>query len=170
MNVNLRPPVREDVRKLSVLYKQVYIQTYGIEGVSQEFADFITEQFSEDVIIEKLNSKEHLLLIAEYKNNPIGVLEVVFDRSNPLNELICPEINKLYILERFCHLGIGSRLMQMAEEQIKALGHQHVWLWVLATNDRAVNFYEKHRYDWIGNSYFQMSENRYENKVMTKAL
>ena len=45
-----------------------------------------------------------------------------------------------------------------------------VWLWVLASNERAVKFYEKQNYQWIGNASFQMEENNYDNKVMTKKL
>jgi hypothetical protein len=30
-----------DSKKLSILYKTVYIQTYGTDGVSDEFANFI---------------------------------------------------------------------------------------------------------------------------------
>jgi hypothetical protein len=34
----IRKANQSDVKKLSVLYKTVYIQTYGQEGVSDEFA------------------------------------------------------------------------------------------------------------------------------------
>ena len=170
MNINYRKPLIGDIRQLSVLYKQVYIQTYGVEGVSQEFADFIIHEFSEQRIEEKLADPNHLFFIAEHKGNPVGVLEVVFGRSSPLTKTVSPEINKLYILERFCHLGIGSQLMQLAEDELRTLGYQHVWLWVFIKNNRAINFYQKHRYDCIGTSWFQMSDNQYENKVMTKAL
>ena len=45
-----------------------------------------------------------------------------------------------------------------------------MWLWVLITNERAISFYEKQNYKWIGNASFQMETNNYENKVMLKEL
>lgn len=69
-----------DANKLSILLKQVYIQTYGTEGVSDEFAK----------------------------------------------------------------------------------------LWVLDSNLRAIAFYERQHYKWIGNAPFQMEKNLYNNKVMWK--
>lgn len=41
-----RKATLSDSKKLSILYKTVYIQTYGTEGVSDEFANFITDKFS----------------------------------------------------------------------------------------------------------------------------
>lgn len=41
-----RNATRSDIVKLSALFKQVYIATYGVDGVSDEFANFITRQFS----------------------------------------------------------------------------------------------------------------------------
>ena len=109
-----------DSRKLSILYKQVYIKTYGIDGVSDEFANFITKQF-EILRIEKLiKSNPDHVIVAEYKNNLVGVLDIEFNKPCPGTDLSAPELNKLYILEWFCNLGIGEKLLKYAEEILVA--------------------------------------------------
>ncbi len=40
--INYRLANKNDVKKLSLLFKQVYIQIYGIDGVSDEYANYIT--------------------------------------------------------------------------------------------------------------------------------
>jgi ribosomal protein S18 acetylase RimI-like enzyme len=97
-------------------------------------------------------------------------VEIEFDKKCPVDNIIAPELNKLYILERFCGMGIGHKLLNAAEEVVLSKGIHQIWLWVYVLNERAIGFYEKQQYVWIGNAFFQMAFNRYENKVMLKEL
>lgn len=163
-----RNAVIADAKKLSILFKQVYIQTYGTEGVSDEFANFITKQFSVERIENIVTTQPENLIVAEYKGNLVGVVEIEFDKKCPIDNIVGPELNKLYILEWFCGKGIGNELLNYAEKLMKQKNQKLFWLWVLESNTRAVNFYEKHNYKWIGNAAFQMEKNSYMNKVMVK--
>lgn len=159
-----------DAKKLSILYKQVYIQTYGIDGISDEFANFITRQFAVERLEKLIEQQPDNIIVAEYKNNLVGVVEIEFDKKTPVGDIIAPELNKLYILEWFCGKGIGKRLLQEAEATVRSKNIDKMWLWVLASNERAVNFYVGQRYTWIGDASFQMEVNSYNNKVMIKTL
>jgi ribosomal protein S18 acetylase RimI-like enzyme len=91
-------------------------------------------------------------------------------KSSPIGNVIAPELNKLYILEWFCGKGIGQKLLAFVEDFLTKQGENEIWLWVLESNTRAVVFYEKHGYQYIGNASFQMEKNLYDNKVMLKKL
>lgn len=170
MNIKYRNANTSDLLKLSVLFKQVYISTYGINGVSDEFANFITDKFSverlEDIIIHTPEN----IIVADYQNNLVGVAEVEVNKKCPVNEIIAPELSKLYILEWFCGKGIGKKLINESENYIKQIGLNQIWLWVLETNYRAINFYRNQGYKEIGNASFQMEVNKYENIVMLKEI
>jgi GNAT superfamily N-acetyltransferase len=168
--VTIRKAVPADSLRLSVLYKQVYIQTYGLEGVSTEFANFITQQFATDKIENTISNHPGNIIVACYKDNLIGVAELVFNKKCPIDNIVAPELSKLYVLERFCGKGVGHRLLKEAEDIVKSSGINQVWLWVYVLNSRAITFYEEQQYKWIGNAYFQMEFNKYENKVMLKEL
>jgi diamine N-acetyltransferase len=159
-----------DALKLSVLYKQVYIQTYGAEGVSDEFANFITRQFAVERLERIIKEHPENITVADYKNNLLGVAEIEFAKECPINNIVAPELNKLYILERFCGMGIGHKLLHEAEKTVLSKRAKEMWLWVLESNDRAISFYEKQDYQHIGNASFQMEVNQYDNKVMLKQL
>ena len=159
-----------DSKKLSILYKQVYIQTYGIDGVSDEFANFITKQFSIERLEKIIHTIPDSILVAEYKNNLVGVLEIDFEKTCPIGNFIAPELNKIYILEWFCGKGIGNLLVEKAEKILKQRGYEKVWLWLLESNTRAYNFYKKNNYSDIGKAPFIMEENTYTNLVMSKNL
>jgi ribosomal protein S18 acetylase RimI-like enzyme len=160
----------KDINKLSILFKQVYIQTYGIDGVSDEFANFIVKQFSPERLQNLILDNPDNLIVAEYKENLVGAVEIEFNKLCPINNFRAPELNKLYILEWFCGKGIGYNLLTQAEKVVKKNGSNQMWLWALVSNHRAISFYEKQNYKWIGNAPFQMEKNSYDNKVMLKQL
>lgn len=166
----IRNATSADSKKLSILFKQVYIKTYGVEGVSDEFANFITEQFSVPRIENTIASNPDALLVAEYKNNLVGVLEIEYDKPCPVEDIVAPEINKIYILEWFCNRGIGEMLMEKAETLLKEKGYSQLWIWLLESNLRALSFYKKHNYIEIGKAPFEMEVNTYQNIVMLKTL
>lgn len=160
----------DDALCLSVLFRQVYMHNYAIEGISADFSKFIVEQFAVAKIEQKLSDNPNCMLIAEYKNNLAGVAEITYNKKCPVGEITAPELNKLYVLECFTGLGIGRQLLENVEEQLQEQKYPDLWLWVYAINDRAVHFYERQKYQWIGNAFFELEGVHYENKVMHKLL
>ena len=170
MKVIIRKVHSTDFKKLSILYKQVYIKTYGKEGVSDEFANYLTEQFSLEKIKQNILTNTDCLLVAEYKGNLVGVLEIAYNSECAIQNIVAPEIKRLYILEWFCDKGIGKLLLCEAENILLEKGLDKIWLWVLDTNQRAISFYKKHKYFPIGEAPFKMEINTYNNIVMLKNL
>jgi GNAT superfamily N-acetyltransferase len=168
--ISYRSATMQDVNKLSILFKQVYIQTYGTEGVSDEFANFIMVQFSPQRIEALIKSDPRSLLVACYKNNLVGVAEISFNKRCPLGNLQAAELNKLYILEWFCAQGIGENLLKRAEQIVLESGGIDMWLWVLESNQRAIRFYKKHQFMYIGKADFKMETHTYMNDVMIKKI
>jgi len=165
-----RYAIPSDVKKLSILLKQVYIHTYGIDGVSDEFANFITDKFSEQSISENINHTPTRYIVADKDSNLVGAAEIIYDATTPIQDINAPELSKLYILERFCGQNIGSRLIVEVEHALKAQGYKEYWLWVLISNERAISFYKKHNFTSIGTALFHMEKNTYNNFVMYKSI
>lgn len=168
--IQYRDAIAADAIKLSILYKQVYIQTYGVNGVSDEFANFIVNQFAVEKLTQTILEHPGHIIVAAYNNNLVGVAEIEYAKQCPVGNIVAPELNKLYILEWFCGMGIGHALMELAEKAVVAKGEKQMWVWVLESNARALAFYEKQGYRCIGDASFQMEVNKYENKVMLKEL
>ncbi len=53
------------------------------------------------------------------------------------------EIISIYLLPEFMGKGFGKMLLTRALSELKKLGYDSVFLWVLEQNTRARNFYEK---------------------------
>ncbi len=161
---------RSDALRISVLLKTVYIQTYAVDGVTFEFANFITKRFSPEHISTIIQTNPDQFIIAYYRGNPIGVAEIIYESTCPIRKKTIPELSKLYVLERFYGQGIGYKLLETAEETLEKKGHTEFNLEVYIENKRAIAFYKRQGYVVIGNIDFPMETNTYENFVMHKFL
>ena len=159
-----------DALRISVLLKTVYIETYAVDGVTFEFANFISERFSTDYIKDMIQSNPDRLIIAYYKNNPIGVAEIIFESRCPIRQIDIPELSKLYVLARFYGKGVGYGLLEKAEELVKNKGFHEFNLEVYKYNERAIAFYKRQGYQTIGETDFPMEVNTYKNLVMNKSV
>uniref|UniRef100_UPI004048117F hypothetical protein n=1 Tax=Roseivirga sp. TaxID=1964215 RepID=UPI004048117F len=93
---------------LSVLFKTVYIDNYGIEGVTYEFANFLEKQVAPSKIEMDTESERTNLWVARDKNNPVGILQIEFNNHCPVKNELLTEINKLYILTHFLARGMDN--------------------------------------------------------------
>ena len=169
-NFKYRTPNVEDALKISVLLKTAYIQSYALDGVSAEFANFITNRFSPSNI-ERLIVEKPLRMIGVYiHQNPIAVAEINYTGSCWLRNIAAPELSKLCVLDRFHGTGVAQKILDDVESAVKAEGHTEIWLEVWKENPKAISFYKKHNFEIVGEVDFPMEENTYQNYVMNKAL
>jgi len=54
-----------------------------------------------------------------------------------------PYVDNLHVRPGLRSKGVGRRLMVAAAERLMAAGHTTAYLWVVAGNDRAIDFYER---------------------------
>lgn len=157
-----------DALRISVLLKTVYIQTYAVDGITFEFADFITKRFSTEHIENIITENPEQLIIAFINGNPIGVAEINYESKCPIRKIEVAELSKLYVLERFYSQGVGYKLMAEIQRLLKTKGYNELNLEVYIKNSRAITFYERQNYASIGKVDFPMETNIYENLVMNK--
>ena len=67
-------------------------------------------------------------------------------------------------------MGIGFELQDALLKEAKELGFKKVWLSVLNSNERAINFYKKTGFENIGNHDFQIGKEHFEFTAMLKTL
>ncbi|NKI32505.1 GNAT family N-acetyltransferase [Croceivirga thetidis] len=157
-----------DALRISVLLKTVYIQTYAVDGVTYEFANFITTRFSPESIEKTIKKGPNQLLIAYNTSNPIGVAEFIYNSRCPIRKEPVSELSKLYVLERFYGKGVGYGLLKEVERSVVEHGAKELNLEVYTKNSRAIAFYKRQGYQTLGRVDFPMEVNTYENLVMNK--
>jgi ribosomal protein S18 acetylase RimI-like enzyme len=91
-------------------------------------------------IEKKLARDPDLFLVAEEDGQIIGTLIGGYDGRRGL-------LYHLAVAASFRGRGIGSRLMDEIESRLRAKGCLRCYLMVLADNDDAIRYYEKHGWE-----------------------
>lgn len=157
-----------DAKRIAMLFTTVYVATYAKEGISFEFANFISERFSTAQIEKTISQHPEQLVVAYCNGNPVGVAEIHYQSNCKIVNRPSPELGKLYVLSAFHGKGVGSALLKTIEEKLQGKGYTSLWLEVYTKNMRADTFYKRQGYRTLGQVDFPMEENTYRNNVMLK--
>jgi ribosomal protein S18 acetylase RimI-like enzyme len=170
-DINIRSAVLEDAETLAVLAIQVWLTTYAFDGIHPSFARYLSNVFTTAEFSRLIGDANTVILVAERDRHLIGFIQVAVGQSTPLsNSERQAEISHLYVQGPFCGNGLGSLLLRKAEQRLVQLGIPTVWLTTWYANERARKFYAKHKYEDRGEAYFELDNERHQNRVFIKSL
>ncbi len=131
--MKIRPAHEVDLPNIIALqaesWKDAYSDIFPDEYLSFQLASDIKQHWAELGFCP-----EDVILIAE-DHEMIGFIAV---RCRP-----DPLIENLHVKPSRRSKKVGSTLMKAAAKQLTQLGHRKAYLWVLESNKRAIQFYEK---------------------------
>jgi ribosomal protein S18 acetylase RimI-like enzyme len=87
-----------------------------------------------------------------------------------INDPNSMELERIYIKSEFKRLGLGTVLIQYAEEIAISRGKAYIWLGVWEKNHRAIAFYERMGYEEFDRHTFRMGDELQSDLVMRKNL
>ncbi|HLO95942.1 MAG TPA: GNAT family N-acetyltransferase [Burkholderiaceae bacterium] len=159
----LREARAEDLPALSQLACWVWLQTYADQGVRPAFADYLQQTFSPAALGAWLGG-DHRCWLIEDQGHLQGLIHVRLDSACPV---AAPgpahaEVCQLYIAPVLARRGLGRALLAHAREQ---LPERALWLSVWALNERAVAFYERQQGRRLGETWFELEQQRHPNWI-----
>ncbi|SER43649.1 GNAT family acetyltransferase [Pseudomonas luteola] len=170
-DVIFRNAVVDDALCIGLLGMQVFLDTYATERIRDAIAQEALDSFSPQIIKELIIKPGNLFAIAEINGHLIGFAHVTTKTSHTLiPDPNAAELKRLYIQERFTGYGIGWKLLQFAEEQARLHKAQQLWASVWVANQRALGFYPKQGYSYIGSPTCTFQDETHENRLFSKAL
>ncbi len=168
--LTIRTANRKDILNLSVLKKQVFINTYALNGIDSEFSNHITKNLSEDMILKSIEDENKLILLAEKDEFLLGCAELFLNSTCQETKNKSPELNVLYVFEHAKNKGVGYKLLTESERVAKRMDYPGMWLTVYHENFNAIKFYLRQSYKDIGTFQFEMEGKFHENRIMYKAF
>ncbi len=132
--VTLRPARDEDASDIAEIWHLGWRDGH-LGFVPQELADVRSEASF------RTRASERLTTVATVDGALAGFVMVVDD-----------EVEQVYVSAAHRGTGVAATLIGEAERQVKANGHGHAWLAVVAGNARARAFYE--RAGWVDDGPF----------------
>lgn len=138
----------------------------ALAGFAHIFPDSVAKPTLEDLAAEwaqLLSDPNRVAVVAEVDGLIVGA--VCFGTDAELAPEGYGHLGKLYVRPQYAGCGIGGQLHDVAVAQLRASGHDAVWLWVLEGNTLARAMYERRgwvaradqrRTDWPGSGVFEM--------------
>ena len=126
--------------ELAQLAAEIWPTAY--EGIiSREQIQYMLDWMYDPARIRSEIANGTVWLLAKLRAQTLG-----FASFGPLQPGKICALHKIYVSPKFHRNGIGSKLIDEIENQIRSLGADRVELRVNRQNENAIAFYERHRY------------------------
>ncbi|HDK7164938.1 TPA: GNAT family N-acetyltransferase [Clostridium botulinum] len=148
--MNFRKANANDVNELVLLFKN--LQAMHSENVTNIFNKNIDECILKEYINNVILNEDYNFYIVEDKKKIIRAIEVItiIEKDNPvLKSREYALIDKLVVDNYYRGYGIGSKLIEYAEKDLKSRGIKEIEIYVWEFNRGALNLYEKKGYKTI---------------------
>ena len=140
-SVIIRDVKTEDIPQIARTHVQSWQTTYTGQ-LPQSYLDDLSIPKRERTWTAALQMPQHKMLVAEH-----GGIVVGFSSFGPSRDDDCKpkggELYAIYLKEEYKGRGIGKSLWEETLKALNNLGYVEITLWVLDTNRRARDFYEK---------------------------
>lgn len=145
MALILKKALAKDSAAIGHVIYTAWQETYkGL--ISDEFLSTMTEK----MYVESAKKRgTNNTIICFDGDKPVGVCVYIKARDKDL-PASCGEVQAIYILDEYKNMGLGRKLIEAAEDELRALGFTAVILWVLKGNNKAIGFYKRMGYAFDG--------------------
>jgi ribosomal protein S18 acetylase RimI-like enzyme len=153
----VRATVADDML-LADLGRQTFIESHGHSAPQKDIDTYATEKFSVAAMTNELSDPKNIYHIIYYADDPAGFSKIIFNCAHPLIKTSnVTKLERLYLLERFHKLRLGSALFEFNVKLSKANDQTAMWLYVWKENAKAIKFYLRHNFKIIGSYDFRLS-------------
>lgn len=138
MKVLLRKALPEDFQEIAFVHYKAWLETY--HGLLPK--SFLDKRSLESSITIFKNNHCANTVVAIADDKVVGFCCWGSLRENSFQENL-GEIQGIYLLDAYQKNKIGRKMIEFALEQLVTEKYSKVGLWVLNTNENAINFYKK---------------------------
>ena len=162
----------EDAKVIALLARVTFTEAFGhLFRDKNDLLEYFERTFSVAKITEGLNKSNNLFWVATVDDLPVGYAKLKLDSmSSFLSAEKISQLQKIYVLNDFLSMKIGSKLQGTLLEKAKALGYEKIWLSVWEGNEKAINFYKRNDFQTIGMHEFQIGKESFNFINMARNL
>ena len=171
-SIEVRLAKEEDAQFIALLGRVTFTETFGhLFRDQNDLIDYYNYTFSVPKIENGMKKENNIFWIAFVDKLPVGYAKLKLNsESEFIDSKDISQLQKIYVLKDFLSMGIGFELQDSLLQKAKELGFSKVWLSVLNSNERAINFYRKTGFEEIGNHDFQIGKENFEFTAMLKTM
>jgi len=159
-----------EVTILQDLARLTFYETFAAENTAEDMQKYLEEELSTEKLATEIDDPSFSIFIAKTGGKISGYLTLHLknDPDTPGKQGL--KIERLYILQEFQGLGYGIKLLEYAEDKLRQLQLDYLWLGVWERNYRAIRFYEKNGFVRTGQEVFILGEDVQTDYIMKRYL
>ena len=170
--IEVRRADKGDAQFIALLGRVTFTETFGhLFRDPMDLIEYYNLTFSVQKIEAGMKKQNNMFWIAFVNRLPVGYAKLKLHSSSEFieSEEVC-QLQKIYVLEDFLSMGVGLELQDSLLKKANELGFKKIWLSVLDSNARAINFYKKSGFEKIGEHDFQIGKENFEFLAMLKTM
>jgi diamine N-acetyltransferase len=162
----------EDAEAIASLGRHIFFHSFSHLMPKEDLSKYLDESYSVSSITENFTCSGTTFVIAEQGDNVVAFMQLTEGSSQKCIDHIDSKIamQRLYVSERYQGLGIGKKLMLMAEDLARSRGIKNIWLASWELNPKAGQIYEKAGYKTVGEMVFTLGDTPLKDWVMIKSI
>ncbi|MFP2994764.1 GNAT family N-acetyltransferase [Spongiivirga sp. MCCC 1A20706] len=162
----------KDAIHIAMLGRITFKETFGsLFRDPNDLKNYLNATFSVRKIENSLKKANNIYWIAFVDALPVGYAKLkLTSPSQFLQSDNVSQLQKIYVLQDFLSMKIGKRLQDLLISKAFKFGASAIWLSVLDSNTRAINFYQKNDFKSVGVHEFSIGKETFKFKAMAKLL
>jgi len=157
--VDIRIANRKDIPSLVGMAKTSFLEAFTAQNKPENVNAYLEEAFTEEQFLEEMEEPSTTFYIAEVEGKLVAYSKLnLIPAQTDVHDPESLEMARLYVLEEFHGLGIGSILMEFAIRFAKQNGKKYLWLGVWEKNQKALRFYENKGFRRFGQHPFPFGD------------
>ena len=171
MKTTIRKCNMNDLQVLRDLAHETYDDSFRALNTPETMDAYLAEAFDLQKIQMELETPQSEFYFLYADDKLAGFIKINdVPAQTDINDPDSLELERIYVKSEFKRHGLGTVLIQYAEDIAAARGKQYVWLGVWEQNPKAIAFYEKMGYREFDRHTFRMGDELQSDLVMKKDL
>ncbi|MEO0770073.1 MAG: GNAT family N-acetyltransferase [Cyanobacteria bacterium J06649_4] len=161
----------DDAECFSQLAERAFRETFTTEENLADMALYCKQTFGVEVQSRELRDPNNVLLLAEVEGRLAGFAQIRLCSPKDCVEATQPlELYRLYVLRPWHGRGVAQELMERVLAIAAESNADQLWLGVWEHNPRAIAFYKKYGFQFVGEHVFQFGNDPQRDLIMMKAV
>lgn len=168
--IQIRTATVEDAQHIALLGRVTFTETFSEHFRDpKDLFDYFERTFNVAKIRSSIQSPNNKFWIAFWNELPIGYAKLkVHSPTDFIDSPDVSQLQKIYILKEFLDKKAGKALMDEMMSSFENSDQSYIWLSVLNSNQRALQFYAKNGYSKVGEHQFSIGKEDFDFFALSK--
>lgn len=159
------------LKALQDISKNTFSATFGNDNSQSNMNKYLSQAFSVNKLTEELNNHNSFFYFGYIDSQLAGYLKLNINDAQTENAgLDSLEIQRIYILEEYKGMHLGSYFLKKADQLAKENYKKLIWLGGGAENPAALKFYQHKGFVRDGQHIFVLGNYKQTDFIMKKRL